>query len=244
MLDKDSIHFCDDIFYLQYARYTERFCYIAVNLEEKLKNYLQDTSEIDSQLDSFISHAQIKFSDQPTISNDKKQNVSNFQFNKQQISPKYFTQPSKQDFPNSTSLSPKQEYLKPVQASNFQSNFQNLHFEKSPLNDQEFKNPSFQENENLNLQHQSHSNQTINEQIFSELDDLNISYSSESKNLILLKIVQLFKKIISSNFQEHLKAQNIINFSKFEEMIDQQIKGRDETINLNTFYFNILEMKH
>jgi hypothetical protein len=95
-----------------------------------------------------------------------------------------------------------------------------------------------EENDILRTQYQFISIQTINEKIFLEFYYLNISYSLESKNSILLKILQLFKKIISSSFPKQSKIQNKIEFSQFEDMINKQINERKETLKLfkNTLF--------
>jgi hypothetical protein len=229
MLDKDWYNFTSEIYELTNADNSKIFCDIATNLKNKLKNHTTNSSKIEWQLDSLISHAERKFPIKQTTSNDKKQNIQNLQFNQQpQKPPKISDHLQKQNFKKSPLQSPKQENLKLVQQSNFQSDVQNIQIKKSPLNDQQLNYLPFRENEKFKLQPHFHPNQTLNEQVFSELDDFNISYSFGFKNDILLKIVQLFKKIISSNFPEQSKTQCKIQFSKFEEMINNQINGRKE----------------
>jgi hypothetical protein len=117
---KESENFFSDTFDLKYSDNSNIFCKVATNLKNKLKNYITNSSVIESQLDSFISHAQKKFPIKPTTSNDQKENVSNIQFNKQtQKSPKFSDHSSKHDIQRSNPLSSKEAHSEPIQPSNF-----------------------------------------------------------------------------------------------------------------------------
>jgi hypothetical protein len=125
MLGKDSNPFNWELNQIKLSANSKIFCNMVTLLKNKLKKYIPNPSEIEWQLNSFISHAQNKFPTKSTTSNYDKQNISNLQFNKQpqKPPPKNYDQYPKQDDLSHFQQSPKQVYSKPVQPSNFQLNF-------------------------------------------------------------------------------------------------------------------------
>jgi hypothetical protein len=146
-------------------------------------------------IDSLIQHAKFKFSSsaQQLISQQPKENVSS----KIKLKPSSFnTQVVQYSLPKTNLSKGKEEIISHFHPVTSPSSFQPI--------DEEINQIS-----------------SIDKQIFSELDELNIDYTAETKNSVLIKVIQLFKKLIFSSIPK-----SKTEIENFEQIIFNQTSSK------------------